>query len=69
MLDIMRCRAPFIGSHPSNDGEFVGLIDPNIKYALLTGVSSDYVLVDDLARSVAVCRPSSCHQSYRCSDP
>lgn len=36
----------------SNSGNFVGLVDAGIKYAFLTGASSDYVLVDDFATTV-----------------
>lgn len=33
----------------SNAGDFVGLIDPNISYAMLTGPSGDYIFIDNFA--------------------
>ena len=33
---------------PSNAGDFVGIVDPGIAYAVLAGPSSDYVFVDNV---------------------
>ena len=35
-------------THGSNAGDFVGIMDPGIAYAVLSGPSSDYVFVDNV---------------------
>lgn len=44
---------------PSNAGDFVGIKDPGISYAILSGPSSDYVFIDNVTGVSAVPEPST----------